>query len=378
MKVPLLDLTRQYKPIKTEIDRAVMGVLESGKFILSDNVESFEREFADYCGMPYAVGCASGTDALKLSLKALGIKEGDKVITTPLTFIATVESIISVGAEPIFVDIDPVTYNMDPENVRVTLKKDKKKKIKAIIPVHIYGQPCDMDDIMALARECRLKVIEDCAQACGAEYKNKKVGSFGDCGAFSFFPSKNLGGYGDGGIITTDSKSVADRLKMLRFHGVKNKYYHVVRGINSRLDEIQAAILRVKLRCIDQWNDARREKASVYNRCFDAAGLNGSVILPEAAPSRKHIYHVYALRTNSRDKLRKYLSDNGVDTGMHYPIPIHLEIVYRDLGYKKGDFPVAEKVCRQVMSLPVFPEIETKELQYVADNIKSYFIKAKR
>src|SRR3989338_6767825 len=304
MKVPFLDLRRQYLAIKKEIDAAIQDVLNSGSFILGENVAKFEEEFAQYCGTKYAIGVANGTDALELALRALEIGRGDEVITTPFTFIATAEAIVAVGAKPIFVDIDLNTYNIYTKKIEKILKKrNKSSKIKAVIPVHLYGQPADMDEIMRISKKYNLKVVEDCAQAVGAEYKGKKVSSFGDCGCFSFFPSKNLGAYGDGGIIVTNKKNIAERLNILRMHGGKDKYHHIIEGRNSRLDELHAAILRVKLKYLDGWNEARRKNAICYNSLFKKNGLNDSIILPKGDPHRNHIYHVYAIRTNRRNDL---------------------------------------------------------------------------
>ncbi len=373
MKVPFLDLRKQYKSIEKEIDTSIKGVLNSGHFILGENVSKLEEEFARYCGTKYAVGVASGTDALELALLALGIGKGDWVITTPFTFIATVEAIVFVGAEPIFVDINPDTCNIDTEQLeKVLAKSSKKLNIKAIMPVHLYGQPCDMNAIMRLARKYKLKVIEDCAQAVGAEYKGKKVGSFGDCGCFSFFPSKNLGTYGDGGIITTDDKKTAEKLRMLRAHGAKDKYHHVIKGKNSRLDELQAAILRVKLRYLDRWNAGRRKIGTFYNRLFSQNRLNDFIIIPKQFPGHKHVFHVFAVRIKERDKLHVFLREKGITTLMHYPIPIHLEEVYKYFGYKEGDFPNAETAASTVLSLPMYPELRREEIKYVVKMIKQF------
>ena len=307
-----------------------------------------------------------------MGLKALGIGAGDEVITTPFTFIATAEAIVRVGATPVFVDIDVKSYNIDPLLIEKQIKKDKNGKIKAIIPVHLYGQPCDMDEIMLLARKYNLKVIEDCAQAIGSNYKGKKVGSFGDCGAFSFFPSKNLGAYGDGGIVVTNKRSIADRIKVLRFHGAKDKYHHIVEGINSRLDEIQAAILRIKLKYIDKWNNARRNNALLYNKHFFDAKLSGEVICPEEFSFRRHIYHVYAVRIKNRKGLINFLNTKGISTGIHYPIALHLEQVYKYLGYMRGDFPNTEKAADEVISLPMYPELKNSQIKFITKQIDNF------
>ncbi|MBM3253250.1 MAG: DegT/DnrJ/EryC1/StrS family aminotransferase, partial [Candidatus Omnitrophica bacterium] len=333
----------------------------------------FEEGFASYCGVRYAIGVASGTDALELALLALGIGKGDGVITTPFTFIATVEAIVSVGAKPIFIDIDLNTYNIDTEKIKETIKtKRGDLNIKAMVPVHLYGQSCDMDTIMRIAKKYNLKVIEDCAQAVGAEYKNRKVGSFGDCGCFSFFPSKNLSTYGDGGMVVTNDKKVAENLRMLRSHGARDKYHHVIKGKNSRLDELHAAVLHVKLKYIDKWNNERRRIAGVYDRLFHQNKLGSLLISPKESPDRKHIFHIYAIRIRERDKLHLFLKEHDITTLMHYPIPLHMEEVYKYMGYKKGDFPNAEVAATSVLSLPMYPELELREIKYVVDTIKQF------
>ncbi|MEK6715181.1 MAG: DegT/DnrJ/EryC1/StrS family aminotransferase [Candidatus Omnitrophota bacterium] len=369
MHVPLLDLKKQYQSIKPEIDKAIQDVLDSGSFILGENVRLLEEEIAAFTGVKLAVGVASGTDALELSLMALGIGQGDEVITTPFTFIATAEAICAVGAKPVFCDIKLDDYNIDPKEVR----KKISKKTKAIIPVHLYGHPCRMDELLEIAKEYNLKVIEDCAQAIGSEYKGKKVGSFGDCGAFSFFPSKNLGAYGDGGIAVTSNKELADKMRILRVHGAVDKYHHSFKGRNSRLDELQAAILRVKLKYLDKWNEARRKNAAIYNKLFLKTGLEKKLVLPKELPDCKHTYHVYAVRSKKRDKLQEFLKTQGVATLMHYPIPIHIEEVYKYLGYKKGDFPNAELVASTIISLPMYPELKEEEIEYVVEAIKRFY-----
>ena len=369
MHVPLLDLKKQYQGIKKEIDQAVQGVLDSGAFILGENVQSLEKEIAFFLGVGFAVGLASGTDALELPLRAFGIKSGDEVITTPFTFIATAEAICLVGANPVFCDIRPDDYTIDVKEVR----KKITKKTKAIIPVHLYGHPCCMNELSEVAKEYDLKVIEDCAQAIGSEYRDKKVGSFGDCGAFSFFPSKNLGAYGDGGIAVTNNKELADKIRILRMHGAIDKYRHSFQGRNSRLDELQAAILRVKLKYLDKWNESRRNNAAIYNKLFLKSGLEKNLVLPKELPNCKHTYHVYAIKSGQRDKLQEFLKEQGVTTLMHYPVPIHLEEVYKYLGYKKGDFPNAELAASGVLSLPMYPELKTEEIEYIVKKIAEFF-----
>jgi len=363
MQIPLLDLKKQYLDIREEIDAAVQNVLESGSFILGRNVQALEKELAEFCGTRFAVGVASGTDALELSLRALGIGKGDEVITTPFTFIATAEAIKQAGAKPVFADIDLDSYLIDFKEVR----KKISKKTKAIIPVHLYGQSCRMDALLEIAKEYNLRVIEDCCQAIGSEYKGKKAGSFGDTGCFSFFPSKNLGAYGDGGMVVTDEEEIAKKTKMLRAHGSVDKYNHIVEGRNSRLDELQAAILRVKLKHLGGWNEARRRNAGIYNDYFSRAGLDSRLILPKEQPNSKHTFHVYVIRVKNRDRLRDFLSSEGTQTGIHYPIPLHLQTVYKKLGFKKGDFPNSELAANEIVSLPMYPHISEEEISHVTD-----------
>jgi len=369
MQIKLVDLNKQYRSLEEEILNAIKDVLAKGSYILGQNVSSFEEELARYCDVKYAVGVASGTDALELSLRALGLNPGDEVITTPFTFIATAEAIAKVGAKPVFADIQPGTYNIDP----LEFKKKITPKTKAVIPVHIYGQPCDMDRLMEISKEYNLKVIEDCCQAIGAEYKGKKVGGFGDTGCFSFFPSKNLSTYGDGGMIVTPSTELSSLLKMLRTHGSKNKYFHLYEGMNSRLDELHAAILRVKIRHIDEWNNMRRLAAAKYNERFKKYNVPPKVVCPVSAPDVKHVYHVYGIQAENRDSLKDYLQQNGVQTGIHYPLGLHLQEVYKSFGYKKGDFPITERVCEAIISLPMYPELTTEEIDYIVKTIARFY-----
>ncbi|MDP3786139.1 MAG: DegT/DnrJ/EryC1/StrS family aminotransferase, partial [Candidatus Omnitrophota bacterium] len=328
MKVPLVELVRQYKEISGDIDAGIKAVLEKGVFILGENVAKFEEETANYCGTKYAVAVASGTDALELSLKALGIGEGDEVITAPFTFIATTEAICVNGATPVLVDIENDTYNIDPSLIEAKITK----KTKAIIPVHLFGHPCDIDSVMTIAKRHNLKVIEDCAQAIGAEFNSKRVGGFGDIGCFSFFPSKNLGCYGDGGMVITDDKAVADKIRMLRVHGQSDKYRHEVEGRNSRLDELQAAILRIKIKYLDRWNDARRRNAQLYNGLLKDLNLGSKLEMPVERQHCRHVYNIYNIRTKNRDGLRDFLASKQVSTAVYYPIPLHLQKVYDSLG----------------------------------------------
>ncbi len=368
MKVPLVELVRQYKGLQAEIDPAMKGVIEKGAFILGENVVKFEEEAAAYCGIKYAAGVANGTDALELAIKALGIGEGDEVITTPFTFIATTEAICLNGAKPVLADIEPDTFNIDASRI----EKATTPKTKAIIPVHLFGQACDMDMIMDIANKRDIKVIEDCAQAMGAEFKSRRVGSFGDIGCFSFFPSKNLGCFGDGGMVTTNDKVLADKIKMLRVHGQADRYRHELEGRNSRLDELQAAILRVKLRHLDAWNDSRRDNARLYNKLFENLSGAGRLTTPAEKKDRKHVYNIYNIKIRERDKLRQSLTAKGVANAVYYPIPLHLQAVYKSLGWNRGDFPESERACEEVLALPVFPELREDEIGYVAKCVSDF------
>lgn len=365
VSIPLLDLKAQYLAIKEEIDQAVLGVLDSSKFIFGPEMKTFEEEIAAYCGTKHAVAVGNGTDALVIALKSCGIGSEDEVITSPFTFFASAESIAQVGATPVFVDVDPQTLNMDVAK----LEEKITPRTKGIIPVHIFGQMADMDPILALAEKHNLKVIEDAAQAIGSEYKGHKAGSLGDAGTFSFFPTKNLGGYGDGGMIVTNDDALAAEARMLRFHGCKTKYFHDEIGYNSRLDEIQAAILRVKFRYIDQWNNARAEKASVYNQLLAPLAEAQEVILPFTDVERKHVFHLYVLRTSAREKLMATLSDKGIANAIYYPVPLHLQNALAYLGYKAGDFPVAEEACTQALAIPCYPELNQSQQEEIAQVI---------
>ena len=372
MKVPILDLTRQYRAIKAEIDTAIQRVLESGRFILGPEVEAFEREITEYLGVKHAIGVASGTDALLLSLKALGIGPGDGVIVPSFTFFATAGVVANVGATPVFADIDPQTFNISTENVKEILYHPSSPiTIRAIIPVHLYGQPADMDEIMRLAKEHDLYVIEDAAQAIGAEYRGQKVGTIGHLGCFSFFPTKNLGAYGDGGLVVTNDDELAEKVRMLRVHGSKPKYYHHLVGTNSRLDALQAAILRAKLPHLDEWTVTRQEIAARYDELLrDVSGIG----LPFRTPDRTHIFHQYTIRVlnGRRDTLQKHLREQGVGVQVYYPLPLHLQPCFRHLGYKEGDLPESERASREVLSLPMFPELTEEEQDYVVQAIKAF------
>lgn len=368
MKVPLLDLKRQYDDIRDEIQEAINNVLDSTRYIMGEQVDKLEEEISDYCDVEYAVGVASGTDALLLSLKALEIQPGDEVIVPTFTFFATAGAVSRLGATPVFADIDPVTYNITPEEIEAEITD----KTKAIIPVHLYGQPAEMDKIMEIADKHNLKVVEDACQAIGAEYKGTKVGNFGDTATLSFFPSKNLGAYGDAGMVLTNDKGLADRIKRLRVHGAEPKYFHKEVGYNSRLDAIQAAILRVKLNYLDEWNKGRQRVANTYNRLFKESGLTDKIVLPDKkVDNSSHVYHQYVIRVKNRDGVREYLKDNGISTAVYYPYPLHLQEVYKGLGYKEGDLPVAEKACKEVLALPIDPELDEEQIKYVVKKIKT-------
>lgn len=368
-KVPLMDVRSQYFELKEEIDRAIADVFERADFIMGKDVLEFEKEFATYLNAGHAVGVASGTDALVLILDALSIGRGDEVITTPFTFFATAESIMRVGATPVFVDIDPKTYNINPELIESAITP----KTKAIMPVHIFGQPAEMDRINEIAEKHDLFVIEDACQAAGAEYKGKKAGALGDAAAFSFFPTKNLGGAGDGGAVTTSIEALAEKVKLLRVHGSSKKYYHETLGYNSRLDTLQAAILRVKLKKLDEWNERRRKIASLYKEAL--ADL--PVGLPEEMPHVKHIYHLFVIRVSEeiRDKLSEFLTQNGIGNGVYYPLPLHLQEACEELGYKEGSLVESEKASKEALALPMSAHLEESDVEYVAEKMAEFFRK---
>ncbi|NPV05229.1 MAG: DegT/DnrJ/EryC1/StrS family aminotransferase [Syntrophaceae bacterium] len=360
--IPMVDLRRQYLQLKEEIDAAVLDVLDKTQFILGPNVSALEAEVARYHGVPHAVGVANGTDALLLALRALGIGAGDEVITTPFTFIATAEVVGLLGAVPVFVDIDPRTFNLDPSH----LEEAVTGKTKAVIPVHLFGQPCDMDPILAVAARHGLKVIEDCAQAFGARYKGRLVGTLGHAGCFSFFPSKNLACCGDGGMVITADAETDATLRVLRNHGSAVRYYHSRLGYNSRLDEIQAAIVRVKLRHIDAFNEGRRRAAALYGTHIRRAGT----ALPFEAPDCRHVYHQFTLLTDERDRLQEALAAAGIACAVYYPVPLHRQEVFRaGTACRHGDLPASEEAARRVLSLPMFPEITEEEIQRISNVI---------
>lgn len=366
MMIPLVDLRAQYNSIKEEIDEVISRVLNNTSFIMGNELEVFEGEFAGYCNTRYAIGVANGSDALILALLACGIGEGDEVITVPNTFIATSEAISHVGAKIIFVDVVPDTFNIDVSKIEDKITKNTK----AIMPVHLYGQTADMDPLIILAKKYGLKIIEDAAQAHGAEYKGRKAGSIGDTACFSLYPSKNLGAYGDGGIITTNNEEIANKIKFLRNHGrTSEKYLHDMEGYSSRLDNLQAAILSVKLKYLDVWNDKRRENVLIYNRLLE--NLN-SIVTPYVAEYCSHVYHLYVIQTKYRNDLREYLKSRGVATGIHYPIPLHLQPAYNHLEYKEGDFPITERVSQEILSLPMYPELGENQIIEIVEKIKRF------
>ena len=357
--IPIVDLKAQYYSIKDEIDRAIAGVLESSQFILGKEVAAFETDFAAYCGAAHAIGVNSGTSALHLALLAAGVGPGDEVITVPFTMVASVASICYTGARPVFVDIDADSYTINIAQTADAITP----RTKAILPVHLYGQPADMDPLLELARQHGLAIIEDAAQAHGAEYKGRRAGSIGDIGCFSFYPTKNLGALGEGGAVVTNNPAHAHRIRMLRDWGAEKKYEHLLKGYNYRLEGLQGAILRVKLRHLERWNEARRAHAAAYSRLLTDAGLQ----LPRQMAYARHVYHTYTVRSQNRDRLQAQLQAAGVQTAIHYPIPVHLQPGYADLGYTRGAFPVAAQAAREVLSLPMYPELTQLQIAAVAD-----------
>ena len=388
MHLPILDLKAQYQSIKEEINQKVSEVFSSQSFILGAEVEALEKEIASLSGAKFGIGVSSGSDALIISLMALGIGTGDAVITTPFTFFATAGAIARLGAKTLFCDIDPETYNLDPEKMEEILKKAKRtrriQKIKAVIPVHLYGQCVDMDPLVDSAKRYGLWVIEDAAQAISSEYPSRKgirrAGSMGTMGTLSFFPSKNLGGYGDGGMVLTNSQKLAARLKCLRVHGSVNKYFYNLLGGNFRLDALQAAILRVKLKHLDEWQKKRQERAEYYNRKISQTGLEKeglvkppSAVYKDRGVSNGHTFHQYVIRAQKRDQLQAYLKDKGIGTSIFYPLPLHRQKCFSHLGYKKGDFPVSEKASKEVLALPIYPELSPEQQDWVVTNIKEFY-----
>lgn len=369
--VPMLDLSRQYQQIRKEILTAVERVCASQHFILGEEVTALEKEVATYTGCAHAVACASGTDALWLALLAAGIQPGDAVVTTAFSFFASASSIVRIGARPIFVDIDPQTFNLDPADLAAKLKANGSR-VRAILPVHLYGQCAEMDAITALAGEFNIPVIEDAAQAIGAAWKNQRAGSLGRAAAFSFYPTKNLSAYGDAGLVTTHDAEWAEHMQQLRNHGSPKRYLHEELGWNCRMDAIQAAVLRVKLPYIEEWNQKRRERAAAYDRLFEHNGL-ASVVLPYVSTHAHHVFHQYVLRVQRRDGLRSFLAERKISTEIYYPIPLHLQPCFEYLGYREGDLPQAELAAREVLALPMFPELTEDEQEWVAGNIAEFY-----
>jgi dTDP-4-amino-4,6-dideoxygalactose transaminase len=369
-QVPLLDLQAQHRSIREEVLAEITRVVDSQKFILGDDVKALEGEIAAYCSAKFAIGCASGSDALFLALLAGGIGPGDKVLTTPYTFFATVGAICRAGATPVFADIEPDTFNISADLVKSALARHPE--IRAIIPVHLFGACADMDPICAMAAERGILVIEDAAQSIGSEYKGRRAGSIGDIGCFSFFPSKNLGAYGDGGILTTNNPALAEKLAAMRVHGSKKKYYHEWIGVNSRLDALQAAILRIKLRRLDEWTEGRQRNADIYRETL--RGLDVPVTLPAPTPyQNRHIYNQFVICGEHRDELQAYLKQNGIGTEVYYPLPMHIQTCFAHLGYTAGDFPVSERLAKESLALPVYPELAPDDIAYVCTVIQSFY-----
>ncbi len=365
MFIPFVDLQSQYQALKPEIDDAVLAVMKRGDFVLGGAVAEFERAFADYCGVRHVIGVDSGYSALELIVRAYGIGPGDEVITVANTFIATTLAISNAGATPVLVDIDPETYNIDPTKIEAAITP----RTRAIMPVHLYGQPVDMDPILAIARRRGLYVFEDAAQAAGARYKGRMIGGLADAAGFSFYPGKNLGAYGDGGAVATNSDEIAEKVRLLRNIGQKVKYYHEVKGFNHRLDTMQAAVLKVKLPHLDDWNASRRRAAATYSDLLRDLPM----VTPLTPPYAEHIFHLYVVRVHNREALMEHLKSKGIASGLHYPIPIHVQPAYTELGYKAGDFPITEAYAETILSLPMYPELDDDKVAYVVDAIRDFF-----
>lgn len=368
MNVPFVDLSRKHNKIKVEIGKAINKVIDDSWFILGKNLEDFEKDFSNYLGIKYSFGVASGTDALRIAMLAIGLTSGDEVIIPANTFISAPLEASFLGIKPVLVDIDEKTFNLDIKNLKCKLSK----RTKAIIPTHLYGQAANMDEIMSFAKKYNLQVIEDACQAHGGEYKKKKLGTIGQVATFSFYPVKNLGALGDGGMVVTNSKKIARKISLLRNYGENQKYYYQIKGFNSRLDPIQAAILKIKLKKLDEENKKRREIAGYYNFYLNEIK---EIILPRESKMCKHVYHLYVIRSKKRDKLQKFLKEKGISTQIHYPIPIHLQQSFKNLNYRQGDFPATEICCKEILSLPMFPELRLEEIKYVCQKIKDFFRK---
>ncbi len=370
MNVPLLDIKEQNQSLRPEIDEALARVLDSNGFILGGEVAELEKELAAYCGTKYAIGCASGSDAILLALMAIGVRPGDEVITTPYSFFATVSSITRLGGTPVFVDIDPVTYNLDVSQVESKITA----ATKAIEPVHLYGQCSDMAALRSISERHKIPLVEDAAQAIGAEENGVRAGAMSAIGCFSFYPSKNLGGMGDGGFVTTDDDELAQKLLALRVHGSEEKYYHKYVGLNSRLDGFQGAVLRVKLPHLDTWTNQRRANAENYRRLFIDLGLTEQIVLPVERPNAKHIYNQYVIRLPlRRDELRAFLTDKGIGTDIYYPVPLHLQECFAYLGHSDGDMPESEKAALETLALPIYPELKLEQQEYVVETLAAFF-----
>ena len=389
MPIPFLDLKVQYAQIKAELAPILEGIMANGAFIGGPEVAAFETEFAAFCGAGHCVGLNSGTDALRFALMAAGIGPGDEVVTVPHTFIATTEAISQAGAAPVFVDIEPATCTLDParlhefierrcsfsKSTHQLINQSTDRTVRAIIPVHLYGQPADMDPILELARRHGLAVIEDACQAHGALYKGRPTGSMGTAGCFSFYPGKNLGAFGDAGALVTADAALAARVRMLRDHGQGRKYYHEIEGYNGRLDAMQAAVLRLKLKRLAAWNAARRDNAALYDRLL--AGIPGVGVVGQAAYAQS-VYHLYVILVDDRDGLQRHLTEKGIGTGLHYPLPLHLQPAYASMGHRRGDFPVTERAAERLLSLPMFAELTREQIEFVVDSIKEYMNGARR
>jgi len=380
MQIPFLDLKAQYRQIEAEVMPMVVDAMQNGQFIGGPQVESFEKEFAEFCGADCCVGVNSGTDALRFVFLAAGIGGGAEIVTVPNTFIATTEAVSQAGATPVFVDIDPLTCNMDPNKLEDYLKKSfkpqassLKPRVKAVLPVHLYGQTAAMEPILEIARKFDLAVVEDACQAHGASYKGKKAGTFGIAGCFSFYPGKNLGAFGEGGAVVTRDRNLADKIRMIRDHGQSRKYFHDMEGYNGRLDSIQAGVLRIKLKRLREWNEARRAHAKYYDKLLSKIP---GITLTTEAPEAVSVYHLYVIQAEDRDGLQKFLSAKGISTGLHYPMPLHLQKAYAHMGLAGGSFPVAEKVAGRLLSLPMYPELTNEQIEYVVDAIREFVEKA--
>jgi dTDP-4-amino-4,6-dideoxygalactose transaminase len=364
MNVPLLDLKAQYASIKDDIDAAVREVLETTRFIGGPNVSGLEEEVARYSRCAHGVGCASGTDALLLALRALGVAPGDEVITTAYSFFASAGTVVNAGARPVFIDVDPRTYNIDPHRLEAAITPSTK----AVMVVHLYGQCCDLSAVRAVCDKHQLWLIEDAAQAIGSEWEGRRAGSVGELGCFSFYPSKNLGGAGDGGMVVSNDAELADRVRLLREHGARPKYHHAIIGTNSRLDALQAAILRVKLRHLDRWSEARARNAALYDRLLEGARVGR----PYRDPRARHIYNQYVIRVSQRDALREHLTGRGIGTEVYYPVPLHLQACFATLGYKRGDMPESEAAALETLALPIYPELTEEQVRYVAATVREF------